>query len=105
MLTNPRRIFKNRKQILEGIKNSIFKQEHIETIARERRAKCDMCAHIDREGTSCVVSGTQPCCGKCGCSLSLKLRALSAKCEDDVPLWDAVLSEEEEDKLREQLKD
>lgn len=52
-----------------------------------------------------MVGGTAPCCnekkGGCGCSLSLKTRALSSEC----PLgkWKAELTEEEEDKLNEKL--
>jgi hypothetical protein len=39
--------------------------------------------------------------GGCGCSLSLKTRALSSECP--LGYWKAVLSEEEEDKLNEKL--
>jgi len=35
---------------------------------------------MDNQGLSCVVTGTQPCCSICGCSLSLKLRSLDSEC-------------------------
>lgn len=96
-------IFKNRKQILEGLKNKIFKQEHVEAVAKERwEQHCVRCESLDRGGKKCTVSGTQPCCGECGCSLGLKIRSLSSAC----PLnkWHALMTDEEEDELHKTLK-
>jgi hypothetical protein len=42
---------------------------------------CKECPLIDRLGHSCILAGTQPCCGACGCSLSLKLRSPESECE------------------------
>lgn len=94
-------VWKHRGQILEGIKNSVFKNEHVEEIALKRDEICQACPMIDREGSKCVMPGTQPCCGVCGCSLQFLQRSLSSKCEMDK--WSAVLSEEEADKLYEHL--
>jgi hypothetical protein len=91
------KIWENRKQIMEGVKNSIIRDAFVEKVAEERRKICDSCIRKDDEGTSCVVPGTQPCCNLCGCSLSFKLRSLSSECPD--LRWHAVLTEEEEDKL------
>jgi hypothetical protein len=44
-----------------------------------------------------MVAGTGPCCNVCGCSLSLKTRALSDQCPESK--WIAVLTQEEEDNL------
>ena len=97
-------VWKNRKHILEGIKNNIFKKEHIEKIAAERIKLCLQCVEIDREGSKCLMPGTQPCCGKCGCSLAFKLRDLSSACGDeDSPRWDAILTEEEHENLKKKL--
>lgn len=90
-------IWKNRKQIMEGIKNSVIRDEFVEEIASYRMDICTSCVHKDIEGKECLVSGTQPCCGLCGCSLEFKTRALSADCPDD--RWFAVVSEEDEDEL------
>lgn len=99
------KIWKEKGKILEGLKNRMFKQEHIEEIANERRAICEKCPHIDKKGTECLVKGTQPCCGKCGCSLALKLRSLSSGCGDEQnPRWDAVLDNLEEEMLEDSLK-
>jgi len=89
--------FKNRKQILEGIKNSIFKKEHIEAEASKRLDECKHCPSLDMKGSKCTVPGTQPCCSECGCSLALKIRALSSDC----PLgkWKALMDEDVEEKL------
>jgi hypothetical protein len=97
---NIKKIIKNRKLILEGLKNNIFKKEAVEEIASERMNICITCPYIDLEGDKCEVKGTQPCCGKCGCSLKLKLRSLASSCGDkENPRWEAVLSDEEEVKL------
>ena len=90
-------IWKDKGKILEGIKNSVFKQEHIEEIALQRDAICQSCDLIDRSGDKCFMPGTQPCCSVCGCSLQFLQRSLSSKCE--AGKWDAVLSEEESDAL------
>lgn len=95
------RIWKEKNKILEGIRNNIFKKADVEHIAAERMAICEACPHIDTTGDKCAVPGTSPCCGLCGCSLSLKTRALSAACDDK--RWDAVLSEEEQDLVNRQI--
>lgn len=88
-------IFKNRSQILEGIKNNLFKREHIEIIAAERLEICKQCKQYDETGIGCAVIGTQPCCNKnggCGCSLSIKTRSLASACPLVVPKWEAILT-------------
>ena len=98
------KIWKAKGQIYEGIKNSIFKKEHIEQIASERMAVCRGCPHIDLKGNKCEIPGTAPCCGLCGCKLSLKTRSLSSQCADESnQRWSAVLTEDEEDKLNQNL--
>jgi hypothetical protein len=99
------KIWKNKGQILQGIANSIFKKEDVEAVAQQRLQICKECALYDVHGDGCTVPGTTPCCneklGGCGCSLSLKTRALSSEC----PLgkWGAELTEEEEDQLNQKL--
>jgi hypothetical protein len=99
------KVWKAKGQIVEGITNSIFKREDVEEIAEQRMHICKGCSLYDEEGTGCFVSGTQPCCnqdkGGCGCSLSLKTRALSSECP--MGFWKAELTEEEEDKLNQKL--
>lgn len=87
-------IWKNKTQILEGIKNTIIKNEFVEEVSKERFIICDACPS---KGNKCAVPGTSPCCNECGCSLAFKTRALSTEC----PLgkWNALMTEEEEDKL------
>jgi hypothetical protein len=98
-------IWKTKGQILEGITNSIFKKDDVEEIAEYRMSICKECHLYDVQGTGCMVPGTAPCCnekaGGCGCSLEFKTRSLSSDC----PLnrWKAILSEDEEDKLKEKL--
>ena len=93
-----KQIWSNRKQIREGIANKLFKKEHVEEVAANREAICKACPSFDPEGSKCLVPGTQPCCGECGCSLELKLRSLSSACGDEEnPKWHALLTQDEED--------
>lgn len=98
-------IFKNRKQIWEGLKNNIFKQEHVEAVYGQRLEVCKGCESYDIKGSGCAVTGTQPCCNKdsggCGCSLSVKLRSLSTNCPKEK--WLAVTDEQEEGMIRQQI--
>jgi len=97
------KIWKAKGQILEGIKNNIFKTDHIEEIATERWTICEGCPLIDMKGDKCLVPGTGPCCGDCGCSMKLKLRALGSACPLDK--WPAVLTHEEYYLLQKKLQE
>jgi hypothetical protein len=94
-----KQIWKDRNKIMEGITNTLRRDEFVEDVAKHRMEVCDACTS---KGTKCVMRGTAPCCDECGCSLAFKTRSLSSEC----PLgkWKALLSEEEEDKL-DNLKD
>src|SRR5688572_10895649 len=93
-------IWRNRSQIIEGVKNTYFKRKYIEKIAEARMKICSDCPLIDREGSKCMIPGTQPCCGECGCKLRFKTRSLSSECpHPDGPKWDSILKPEEEDKI------
>lgn len=101
-------IWKNKGQIAEGIKNSLFKTQHVEEIANMRLDICEKCKLYTMLDEGCIIPGTGPCCdleqGGCGCSLSLKTRSLSSSCPHPKgPKWEAVLTEEEEDELNEKL--
>lgn len=97
------KVWKNRNKILEGVRNKIFKKEHVEEIASHRFAICKDCEFIDHTGKDCAVPGTQPCCSDCGCSLSLKTRSLSSACPKG--FWDAVLTQEEENAVKANLEE
>jgi hypothetical protein len=101
MLNNTIKIWKERNKIFEGVKNNIFKKEHIEEIAFSRNEVCVKCPFIDLKGDKCAVIGTQPCCSECGCSLKLKTRSLSSACPKG--FWLAVTSQEEEDLIRQSI--
>jgi hypothetical protein len=94
-----KQIWKDRNKIMEGITNTLRRDEFVEDVAKHRMEVCDACTS---KGTKCVMRGTAPCCDECGCSLAFKTRSLSSEC----PLgkWKALMSEEEEDKL-DNLKD
>lgn len=77
-------IYKNKEEILEGIKNNIFKKKDVEIIAKQRMQICEACSLYTKDGDGCMVPGTTPCCNKnlggCGCSLNIKVRSLSSEC-------------------------
>mgnify|MGYP003641113678 CR=1 FL=1 len=91
----------NLDQIAEGIKNRIFKNADVEAVAKMRFQECKICPLIDREGKSCAVPGTAPCCSDCGCSLGLKIRSMSSDCPKG--RWDAIMTPELEEQLKKQL--
>ena len=91
----------NLDKIAEGIKNRIFKRDDVEAIAKMRWMECKICPLLDREGSSCAVNGTQPCCSDCGCSIGLKIRAMSSDCPKG--RWKAIMPEEMENELKKQI--
>lgn len=95
-----KRIWANRKKIIEGIKNKAMKDAFVEEIYKKRMAICKTCEHFDEAGTECVMPGTQPCCGACGCSLGWKARSLASWCGDETNIrWHAALTERQEERL------
>jgi hypothetical protein len=97
-----KQIWEERHKIMEGVKNSIIRDEFVEDIAKLRH---DICNNCDLKGKKCAVKGMGPCCNECGCSLAFKTRSLSSSCpHPDGPKWDALLTEDEEDEL-DNLKD
>lgn len=91
----------NLDKIAEGIKNKIFKNEDVEAVAKLRWQECKICPLLDRKGETCAVPGSQPCCSDCGCSIGLKIRALSADCPKG--RWQAIMPEEMEDEFKKQV--
>ena len=51
------KIWHQRKQILEGVKNKIFKDEFVEDVAEFREEICKKCEYYDGK---CAVKGTGP---------------------------------------------
>lgn len=94
--------FKNLDEILHGIKNNIFKKEHIEAVATDRFQICVKCSLYDDKGSDCLAPGTQPCCSDCGCSLVFKVRSLSSECPKG--FWNSLTSEETEELIITQIK-
>ena len=58
-----KKIWKNRKQIYEGIKNSVMRDNFVEEVAAKRMSLCNECPS---KGDKCEVPGTGPCCNECG---------------------------------------
>ena len=102
MTNNVIRIWKERGKIMEGIKNRVFQKKDIEEIASYRMDICNSCELIDKEGKSCALIGTAPCCSTCGCCLALKTRSLSSFC--DQGHWFAEVSDKEAHMIEEHIK-
>lgn len=104
-LSNIIQIWKAKGQILEGVKNNIFKKEDVEEIAKTRMNICFFCDLYTESDAGCMVAGTSPCCnqelGGCGCSLKFKTRSLSSECPKGY--WKAEISQEEEDLINQKL--
>lgn len=98
-------LWKSKGQIVEGIKNSVFKKEDVEQIAKARMDICFYCDLYTVSDNGCMVVATSPCCnqelGGCGCSLKFKTRSLSSECP--MGHWKAELDEQEEDLLKQKL--
>lgn len=107
MLSKIKYVWKNRKKIWEGIWNSWFPNLYVEKIAKERSKICqsNVCGVYDKYGTfEATFIKNSSACGGCGCSERYKTRSLSSWCYlKDIgkePLWDAVMTEKEEDEFR-----
>jgi hypothetical protein len=94
--------FKSLDKITEGIKNNVFKKEHVEAIFTDRYQVCSDCVLLDLKGTDCLAPGSQPCCSDCGCSLDFKLRSLSSECPKGY--WPAIVPEETEILINNQIQ-
>jgi hypothetical protein len=94
--------FKNAGKIAEGIKNNVFKKEHVEAVASDRFKECIKCSLFDAKGNDCLAPGTQPCCSDCGCTLSFKVRSLSSECPKGN--WSSLMTEETEELLIKQIE-
>lgn len=100
-------IWQHRKQILEGLHNKVFLAKQTRKIADDRLAICraNTCGYYDKEGKSemAIVKGTESCAG-CGCNLEVKSHCLSCSCFLEElklkPLWDKLLTTEEEEKIQ-----
>lgn len=110
MKINIIKLWKAKGQIMEGVVNSIFKKEDVEEIAAERLVICrsNVCGFYDPDGSSekAYYLGEESC-GACGCKLDWKVRSLSSSCgliEAGLePLWTAIITEDEETKLKEKI--
>ena len=95
--------FGNLDKIAEGLKNKVFKKQDVEDIAHIRWMTCAGCKHLDTEGSQCAVKATKPCCGKCGCSIGLKIRSLSSDCPEGY--WNAVTDKDSALAIKKQIKE
>lgn len=105
---NIAKIIRNRKLILEGLANKLIKKQFVEQVAEYRMNICKSCKYDFYDG-KCEVNGLGKCCGACGCVLELKVRSMESECgaaeRGLEPLWHKQLTEEQADKLEEDICD
>ena len=88
----------------EGIINSVFVKEEVEKIAEDRNKTCSTCefdSNVKRAKGNKILRPDH-FCGKCGCDLYLKQRALNQQCplEKWKALTDQVTAYEIEQKIK-----
>lgn len=88
-----KKIWKNRKLILNGILNRLFPTPTTKEIAEYRLDLCRGCKYYDPKGESeaAILKG-EPACSICGCNIFLLTASMDAICsrEDigETPLWE-----------------
>ena len=108
--------WENKEQIAEGLFNTyINNTKEIADIAEERIATCrsNVCGLYDKNGSSskAVLPGAESCAG-CGCVLNIKKNCMSCHCylgdidpitgkPYGIPLWEAVMTAEQESTIHE----
>jgi len=91
----------NLEQIWEGWSNHLFPPEHLKKIinivSRRRRMICNECEFNSRNHSSIRFDIH---CTECGCTLSAKTKCLSCFCPLTPPKWSAVLTDEQEEQIK-----
>lgn len=105
-----KKIWKNKFKIIEGFWNKTFPNKYVKRIADKRRNLCtsNICGFYDELGEKPnVYLKGKPACSGCGCEREAKIHSLSSWCYlKDLgltPLWDAEMSQKEEDNFRSKI--
>lgn len=107
MKINFKAIWENKWKIVSGIWNTLFPTKYIERVAQERITICktNVCGFYDELGVmENTIVKNKPACGGCGCNAEYKTHSLSSWCYlkdlGKTPLWDSVMTEQEEELFR-----
>ena len=104
------KVWENRVQIADGLYHtwiSCTEEQEQEAQRRLEICKQDKCGYYDATGThqSLVMKG-KPGCTACGCTIDYKVHCFSCDCslkqKDLTPLWEAIITEEQDNKIREE---
>lgn len=92
------------KGLSAGIYNTIFLDEQVEEIAKERLSICANCPFDSEVKRASGIKIRRPdhFCTDCSCDLTLKSRAMNQKCPQGK--WDAVTDDEMGFTIQELLK-
>jgi hypothetical protein len=69
-------IWKNKKEILEGVSNSLKKDKTILEVSKLRQDISNSCESLS---TDCLPM-VSTCCKICGCSIKFKTNSMSSSC-------------------------
>lgn len=100
-------LWKNVRQIYEGWKNDLLPsadmKEQIDLVSQQRIRICEGCTYhseVRKRKLGYSTLRMDVHCTHCGCPLSKKTKCLSCSCPLEKPLWTAVLTEEEDEKVK-----
>lgn len=100
----------NFSQIYEGWRNNLFPasnlKEQIAQVSKERMSICEKCTYhseVRKKKLGYKIRRFDVHCTHCGCTLSAKTKCLSCSCP--IKLWDAVITDKEEEELNTQMSE
>lgn len=95
----------NWNQIFEGWRNKIIPPARlklkIEETAMLRTDICRKCPYDSLNDEKSNPLRWDEHCTQCGCTISAKTRCLSCRCPLAAPKWDAVITKEQEEEIKE----
>lgn len=91
-------------KIYEGWKNHLFPEKHLEELINDtsssRMKICERCSFHSSNRKNYNTLRFDEHCTLCGCTLLAKTKCLSCECPDTPKKWEAVVTEEEYNKMK-----
>lgn len=90
-----RKAWKNKKQIVEGLTNTIFHKPALDTIISQRLQQCRNCNFYSENAKKTGYKTRRPDihCINCGCNIELKTSCMSCSCPLSPPKWESIPSQ------------
>ena len=89
-------------KIYEGWKNALNPPEYLkEIINKTQEERLSICRNCPKHSSNHYTPlRPDEHCTDCGCTLSAKTACLSCECPLDSPLWKAVMTKKEQEKIK-----